>query len=563
MSGKYSIGVDFGSLSARSVIVDNESGNVIASAVKDYPDAVITNQLPETNIQLGKDWALQNPRDYVTCLIDTVKEAVTVSTIDKADIIAIGVDFTACTVLPVKNDGTPLCEVPEFRNRPHAWVKLWKHHAAQYAADKLNQIATDRNEPFLARYGGKISSEWLFPKLMQIVDEDPEIYKEMDRFIEATDWITWQMTGVETRNSCTAGYKAMWNAETGYPDPSFFKALDPRLENVVSEKLSTDILAVGSKAGELTAEMAAEMGLLPGIAVCVGNVDAHVSVAPTGVVKSGTMLNIMGTSTCDITLSDKEVFVPGMCGVVKDGAIPGFYAYESGQNAVGDIFAWFVDNQVPFSYFEEARERGINIHQLLEEKANQLAIGESGLLALDWWNGNRSVLVDTDLTGLILGMTLSTKPEEVYRALIEATAFGKRLVIDTFKENGVEINELMVCGGLPHKNQMLNQIYADITQKQISIAEHLQAPAIGAAMFASVAAGKDVGGFDTIQEAAEKIARIKDQKVIPIPENVKRYEAIYQEYVKLHDYFGRGENDVMKRLKNLKTNSKKEGFSIC
>ena len=465
--------------------------------------------------------------------------------------------------MPVKKDGTPLCELPAFRNRPHAWVKLWKHHAAQYAADKLNKIAEERKEPFLARYGGKISSEWLFPKLMQILDEDPEIYQEMDGFIEATDWITWQMTGKETRNSCTAGYKAMWSEDTGYPDPAFFKALDPRLEHVVSEKLGTDLLAVGSKAGELTAEMAQQMGLLPGIAVCVGNVDAHVSVAPTGVINSGTMLNIMGTSTCDITLSDKEVFVPGMCGVVKNGAVPGYYAYESGQNAVGDIFAWFVDTQVPASYFEEAKQKNISIHQLLEEKANQLAIGESGLLALDWWNGNRSVLVDTDLTGLILGMTLGTKPEEIYRALIEATAFGKRLVIDTFKKAGVDINQLMVCGGLPHKNQMLNQIYADITQKEISIAEHLQAPAIGAAMFAAVAAGKEAGGFTTIEEAAANIARIQDKKVIPIPENMERYELIYQEYVKLHDYFGRGENDVMKRLKNLKATSRKEGVNVC
>lgn len=563
MYGKYSIGVDYGTLSARAVIINLENGDVVASTVKDYPDAVITDCLPNTNIKLGKDWALQNPRDYVNCLIATVKEAVSISRISKEDIISIGVDFTACTVLPVKSDGTPLCELPGFKDRPHAWVKLWKHHAAQYAADKLNRIAEERNEPFLARYGGKISSEWLFPKLMQIIDEDPEIYQEMDRFIEATDWITWQMTGVETRNSCTAGYKAMWNEETGYPDSSFFNALDTRLEHVVSEKLGTELLPVGSKAGELTAEMAEKMGLLPGISVCVGNVDAHVSVAPTGVIKSGTMLNIMGTSTCDITLSDKEVLVPGMCGVVKNGAVPGYYAYESGQNAVGDIFAWFVDTQVPSSYFEEAADRDINIHKLLEEKANKLAIGESGLLALDWWNGNRSVLVDTDLTGLILGLTLSTKPEEIYRALIEATAFGKRLVIDTFKKAGVEINQLMVCGGLPHKNQMLNQIYADITQKEISIASHLQAPAIGAAMFASVAAGKEAGGYNNIEEAAAKIARIQDEKITPIAKNMEKYDALYQEYVKLHDYFGRGENDVMKRLKNIKSTSRKEGFLLC
>lgn len=555
---KYTIGVDFGSLSARAVLVDVSNGNVISSAVKDYPDGVIDDFLPNTNIELGIDWALQNANDYIECFIDTVKRTVADSGVDVNDIIGVSIDFTSCTVLPVKNDGTPLMNLPKFKNNPHAWVKLWKHHAAQSHADKLNEIARRRNEPWLKYYGGKISSEWVFPKLMQIVDEAPEIYDAMDTFMEGTDWVTWQLTGNKVKNSTTAGYKAMWDAETGFPSKDFFKELHPKMENVIEEKIGTEFHPTGSKAGELTAEMAAKVGLNPGIAVAVGNVDAHVSAAPTGVIKPGTMLNIMGTSTCDIILGDKKIPVRGMCGVVKDGAIPGYYAYESGQNAVGDIFAWFVDNAVPGAYFDEAKERGLNIHQLLEEKASQLNIGESGLLALDWWNGNRSILVDTNLTGLLLGMTLETTPEEIYRALIEATAFGKRRIIEEFESSGIEINGLTVCGGLPHKNQLLNQIYADITGKEITISEHLQTPAIGAAMFAAVAAGSENGGYDSIEEASKKMAKLRKEKVKPIPENVEKYTAIYEEYKILHDYFGTGVNDVMKRLKAIKNNASKE-----
>ena len=561
MTIKYTVGVDFGTLSSRAVVVNLNNGEVVSSAVKDYPDAVIDETLPGTAIKLGNDWALQNPNDYYYCFIETVSQAVkdAMKTISKDDIIGVAIDFTSCTVLPVTKDGTPLMDIKEWHDNPHAWVKLWKHHAAQGQADRLNAIARNRDEKWLQYYGGKISSEWLFPKLMQIVEEAPKVYKAMDRFMEATDWMTWQLTGKEKRNATTAGYKAIWNAETGFPSKDFFKALNPLMENVIEEKIGTTFYPVGTKAGGLIETVAKATGLNTGIAVAVGNVDAHVSVAPTGVVKPRTMLNIMGTSTCDITLGDKEIPVPGMCGVVKDGAVPGYYAYESGQNAVGDIFAWFVKNQVPERYFKEAEEKKLNIHQLLEEKAKKLQIGESGLIALDWWNGNRSILVDADLTGLILGMNLDTKPEEIYRALIEATAFGKRLIIDTFESNGVPIDNLTVCGGLPHKNDMLNQIYADITGKEIFISQHKQAPAIGAAMFAAVAAGKEASGYSSIQEASKKMARLKEKSIKPIPENVKRYEAIYKEYVILHDYFGRGTNDIMKHLKKIKETVMKEG----
>jgi L-ribulokinase len=374
--------------------------------------------------------------------------------------------------------------------------------------------------------------------------------------MEATDWITMQMTGNMVRNSCTAGYKAIWHKQEGFPDKEFFESLHPKLKNVVEEKFIGDILPIGSKAGELQAGLAEQMGLNEGISVCVGNVDAHVAAPAVDVTKPGKMLMIMGTSACDILLGSEEKLVDGMCGVVEDGAIPGYFAYEAGQSAVGDIFEWFTTYCIPEKYQVEAREQGKNIHVYLEEKARELKPGESGIIALDWWNGNRSVLVDTNLTGVFLGMTLLTKPEELYRALIEATAFGKRKIIDTFEQSGVPVNELYACGGLPEKNKMLMQIFADITKKPIRISASAQTPALGAAMFASVAAGSDAGGYDNIVDAAKNMAKLKEEVYKPIPENVEVYEKLYKEYEQLHDYFGRGANDIMKRLKKIKADVK-------
>jgi len=555
MPSKYAIGVDFGTESGRAVLVDVSNGKEIATSVYPYSHGVIDEKLPESNIRLDFDWALQDPDDYIRTFQNTIPAVLKISGVNPQDVIGLGIDFTACTMLPAKSDGTPLCAIPEFRQNPHAWVKLWKHHAAQPEADKINQTARDMGESWLNRYGGKISSEWFFSKVLQIANEDPALYKAADRMIEAADWVVWRLTGKETRNSCTAGYKAIWSKREGFPSKKFFKALNPLLENVVEEKMSKDIVPIGQKAGGLSDEAARWTGLLPGTAVAVANVDAHVAVPAATVTEPGRMVMIMGTSTCDMVLGTEEHIVPGMCGYVEDGIIPGFFGYEAGQSCVGDHFAWFVENCVPAAYQQEARERDLDIHKFLEEKASSLKPGESGLLALDWWNGNRSVLVDVDLTGMILGMTLATKPEEIYRALIEATAYGKRIIIETFQKNGVPINELVACGGLPEKNPMLMQIYADVIGVPLKISASKQTPALGSAMFGAVAAGKAAGGYDSIMDAAQNMAAIKDIVYRPISENQKVYEKLYQEYVILHDYFGRGTNDVMKRLKSIKVSS--------
>ncbi|HPQ62623.1 MAG TPA: ribulokinase [Bacteroidales bacterium] len=548
---KYTIGVDFGTLSGRAVIVDTTTGEEVAVAVHEYSHAVMDEKLPD-GTPLGVDWALQHPQDYLDVFRITIPQVMKMAMVSPEQVAGVGIDFTACTVLPVKADGTPLCFLDEYRSRPNAWVKLWKHHAAQDEANRLNIIAEERGEKFLRRYGGKISSEWMIPKIWQTVNEDPEVYDAADRFIEAADWVVWQLTGRETRNTCTAGYKAIWHKHDGYPSNDFFRALHPKMERLVDEKLSRTLLPVGTKAGTITPQAARLTGLKEGTAVAVANVDAHVSIPAVGITTPGKMLAIIGTSTCHMLLGDVEKEVPGMCGVVEDGIIAGFYGYEAGQSCVGDHFQWFVENCTPAEYRDEAEEAGVDLHTLLTEKAARLTPGESGLVALDWWNGNRSVLVDVDLTGMIAGMSLVTKPEEIYRALIEATAYGTRMIIETFEENGVPVNEFYAAGGIAEKNPFVMQIYADVINREIKISGSPQAPALGSALFGALAAGKDAGGFDTVQEAAAVMAKVKDYTYKPVKENVEIYDRLFAEYRVLHDYFGRGANDVMKRLKAIR-----------
>jgi L-ribulokinase len=459
-------------------------------------------------------------------------------------------------MLPTLADGTPLCVLPEYRRNPHAWVKLWKHHAAQPEADKINATARTMGEAWLDRYGGKISSEWFFSKTLQILDEAPEIYAAADRLLEAADWVVWQLTGVETRNSCTAGYKAMWSKREGFPRDAYFAALDPRLEHVIDEKMSRTICPIGGRAGGLTLQAAKWTGLKPGTAVAIANVDAHVSVPAATVTETGRMVAIMGTSICHMVLGNKERLVRGICGYVEDGIIPGLFGFEAGQSGVGDIFAWLVDNAVPPEYHAAANKRKMDLHKLLEYEAAKLKPGESGLLALDWWNGNRSVLVDVDLTGLLLGATLATKAPEIYRALIEATAFGTRVIVEAFDTNGVPVNEIVTCGGLPEKNRLLMQIYADVTGRELKVTASQQTPALGSAMFGAVAAGQASGGYDSIFDAAPKMARLKKETFKPDPSAQKVYDQLYAEYLTLHNYFGGGANDAMKRLKHFKAEAR-------
>lgn len=549
---KYSMGIDYGTQSCRALLVDVETGVQVGSCEAAYPHGVMEEVLPDNMTKLDIDWALQHPKDYLEVLSKVTKSVVKETGVSIEDIIGVGVDFTACTILPIDKEGNPLCFQEKYISNPHAYVKLWKHHAAQKYADKLNTIAEERNEEFLKLYGGKISSEWLLPKIMQIVEEAPEIYEEADRFIEAGDWIVLKLTGEEKRSSCMAGYKGLWHKQLGYPSKDFIKCLDERLENLVEDKLSDDIYPIGAKAGEINADASNLTGLKEKTPVAVAVIDAHTALPAAGIVDEGKLLMIIGTSTCHITVSKDENYVPGISGLVEDGVLPDFIGYEAGQACVGDHFEWFVKNCVPQSYFKEAEKQGEDIHTYLTKKAEQLKVGESGLIALDWWNGNRSVLVDADVTGLIIGYNLLTKPEEIYRALIEATAFGTKMIIETFKENGVKIDELYAAGGISKKNAMMMQIYSDVMNMDIHICDSDQAVALGSAMFGAVVAGEEQGGYKSIFEATEKMSKVQKDYYKPNKENNKTYEQLYKEYKILHDYFGRGENNVMKRLKSIK-----------
>lgn len=553
---KYTIGLDFGTLSGRALLVDVKTGEELASSTHEYSHGVMDKTLPNGK-RLSLDWALQHPQDYLDVLSTAIPAVLKQSGVSPDDIIGVGVDFTACTVVPIKSDGTPLCLIEQYKDDPHAYVKLWKHHAAQDKANKLNEIAEQMGEEWLSRYGGKISSEWMFPKIWQVLDEAPQIYNEADYFIEASDWMVWQLTDVHTRNACTAGFKAIWHKQKGYPDKEFFKSLDPRLENVVEEKLSTDITPIGQRAGEITKKAAELTGLNVGTAVAIAHADAHVCFPAVKIDGPGKMLDIIGTSSCHLVLSEEEHKVPGICGVVEDGIVPGFFSYEAGQNCVGDTFAWFVENCVPIEYHDKAKSKGISIHEYLTQKAENLKAGENGLVALDWLNGNRSTLVDVDLTGTIVGITLQTKAEDIYRALIEGTAYGTRKIIETFRENGVPVNEFFASGGIAQKNPLVMQIYADVINMPVKVGGGSQGPALASAIFGAVAAGAERGGYDDVFVAGQAMGKLDNKVYYPNPDNVTVYNQLYREYSRLYDYFGIEYKDIMKRLKNIKIEQSK------
>ena len=546
MSGeRYVIGVDFGTLSGRALVVRVSDGTEAGTAVAEFPHGVIDRELPGGG-ELPPDWALQVPADYLDVLRRVVPEALRSAGVDAADVIGVGTDFTACTVLPVLADGTPLCEIPEYRGRRHAYVKLWKHHAAQPQADRINATARERGEGWLPRYGGAISSEWEFAKALQLLEEDPELYHRMDHWAEAADWIIWQLTGSYVRNACTAGYKGIYQ-DSGYPSREYLAALDPRFASFAEDKLAHPISPLGGLAGRLTPEAAALTRLPSGIAVAVGNVDAHVTVPAAGPVAPGKMVAIMGTSTCHVMNGAELAEVPGMCGVVDGGIVAGLWGYEAGQSGVGDIFAWFTANGVPGEFAEEARRRGVSLQQLLDEQAGALPTGAHGLIALDWEGGNRSVLVDGRLSGIIVGLTLATTAPEIYRALLESTAFGTRMIMDTFRDSGVPVTDLVVAGGLI-KSAPLMQIYADVTRRPLSVIGSGQGPALGSAIHAAVAAG----AYPDVPAAAAVMGREERDVYRPDPARADVYDELYAEYVRLHDYFGRGTNEVMYRLRAIR-----------
>lgn len=539
---KYTIGIDFGTESARAVLVDVSTGKVAATATYRYPHGVIDHALPESTERLPPDWALQHPGDWLEALRDLLRQMAADGRGE--DIIGIGIDFTSCTVLPATAEGTPLCLLPEYRREPHAWPKLWKHHAAQPYADRINVARGRPGAEFLDLYGGKTSSEWFWAKGWQALAEAPSVMAAAARWVEGGDWIIWQLAGAEVRSVCQAGYKAHWQKDAGYPSRTFWASLDPALPMLL-DRLSPPH-PVGQRAGGLLPSWGKQTGLRPDTPVAVAVIDAHAGLPAVGVAEPGRLVAIMGTSTCHLLVDPQRHAIPGISGVVEDGIIPGLYGYEAGQVSVGDIFQWFVRTCVPERY------GGEDPFQRLEELAAKLRPGEAGVLALDWWNGCRTPLVDADLSGLLVGLTITTEPHEIYRALLESTAFGTRRVIETFEAGGVSVHEVIACGGLAERNELLLQLTADIIGREVRASRVQHASAVGAAIYAAAAAGLTLGGYRDVRDAIDRMGWKEYEIYRPRPGERRFYADFYREYLELARYFGEGGNDVMKRLRRFR-----------
>lgn len=533
---RAAIGVDFGTESGRALLLDLDSGEELAANVVRYPSAVIDRTLPGTDERLGPDWALQDPDDWVTVLETAIPKVLSEAGVDGADVVGIGVDVTSCTVLPVREDGVPLSRLDDWRGRPHAWPKLWKHHAAQPVADRLTEVALERDEDFLSRYGGRISSEWYYPKLIEVWLEDRDVYNACAAFIEATDWIVWWLTGRECRQTCTAGYKALWSPDDGLPSREYFTAAYPDFDRP-DEKLGTTFAPLGTCAGTLRSEAAARLKLPESVAVAVGNVDSFVSVPGAGVEHAGAYVMVVGTSICDMVVDPREVRLRGITGVLRDGILPGLYGYEAGQVAVGDMLAWYVDT------FD-------GDYGALEQGAAQLAPGSTGLLALDWWNGNRSILADAGLTGVIAGLTLQSTQEEIYRALLEAIAFGNRRIMDNFTENGIELNEIVACGGIAERSPLIMQLLADTSGRPVHVPASTEVPARGSALFGAVAGG----AFPDINAAITATRPGTARTYTPDPQAQAVYNDVYAIYREVYETLGRTQVELLHGLKRIRTN---------
>ena len=527
----YSIGIDFGTESVRVLIANIRTGDIIGQAEDKYQHGVIDRQLPGGKVELPADYGLQHPQDWLdssaAACRKALKSAGNTEGFDIDQIIGVGVDFTSCTMLPTLKNGTPICLIEKYARTPLAWPKLWRHHGAKAETDRINQIARERNEPWLQRYGGSIGLEWFFPKVLETLNHAPEIYAATEVWLEAGDWYVWQLvSGLYpncksqelVRSTCQAGYKAMWNRQNGFPSPEFFEAVHPELKNVVVEKMSGPMRAPGQSAGQLSRGAADLLGLPSGIPVSAAIIDAHAGVPGSGVPSPSTMVLVLGTSACHMMNSRTEQLVNGIAGVVEEGILPGYFGYETGQASVGDAFAWV------------AKTTGLS-HAQLNERAAKLPPGSGGVMAIDWLNGCRTPLMDGRLSGAFLGVTLTTRPEQLYRAMLEATAFGLRTIVDTLENGGVPVRRFVASGGLPAKSPLMMQIYADVLDAKIKLARSDQSVALGAAILGCIAAGEKVTGYAGISQAIHAMAGVREDLVYrPDLQDRKTYRKLYDIY---------------------------------
>jgi L-ribulokinase len=527
MSSAISLGLDFGTESVRAILV-NATGTQLGIATSNYAHGQITERLPGTNESLPPRYALQSPSDWIDSAATATRDVIATAGISGADIVGIGVDFTSCTMLATNRDGKPICELDSFKQVPLAWPKLWKHHGAIEQTDRMNRIATARQEGFLKRYGGTIGLEWFFPKILETIEHAPQVAAAAEVWLEAGDWFVWQLVGGPaeqlTRSTCQAGYKAMWSAADGYPTSDFFSAVHPELARAASHCLPGVMRSPGERAGGLTKAMAERMGLKAGTPVSAAIIDAHAAVPGVGAAEPGTLVMVLGTSSCHMLNSHVLADVTGVAGIVEGGILPGMYGYETGQAAVGDAFAWL------------RKLLGLESFDAIAASARQLPPGANGVLCLDWMNGCRTPLMNGAVRGAFTGLGLEHGPQHLYLALMEGSAFGLRWIVEMLREGGVPIHRFVATGGLPHHNRAIVEVYADVLGTEIEIHPSTQGPAIGAAVLGMIAAGPQASGFENVIEASKQMAGAPDGRqdiVCPRPERTKRYDQLYQDYRRL------------------------------
>lgn len=551
MKKKYAIGLDYGSLSLRGLLVQVEDGMSVAEHVSEYASGILEEKLPGSDVRLPDGFALQNPMDYIHATYEVLSKLAKTPGVDAADIIGIGLDSTACTIMPVDEAYWPLCLKEEFAAEPHAWIKLWKHHSAQDQADRLNRVAQEMDLSFLKRMGGGISGESGYPKILETLECAPEVYAAAHRFMEVGDWIVWLLTGKETRNDVVASFHMQWDKTEGFPPNEFFRTVHPGLDGLIDEKIGRDVQNVYERAGVLLKEVAEKTGLRPGISVCCNNGDGNTPLNCLQIHREGVGALILGTSSVLMFLTKEKKLVKGCVGAVDSALLPGYYGHVFGQSAAGDALAWYMDNMLPHRYWLEAEKEGCSVYAYMDRKIAAVPAGSGGVVALDWFNGCRSLLMNARLSSVLAGVDLRTKPEEIYRAIIEALAFGYRNMLDACAGEGIYFDCLRVCGGFALKNPGAMQVFSDVLGLPLEVSVLTQAVCLGSAISGAAATPVADGGWGDIVAAGEHMACREYIRYIPNPANSAAYAAAYAQYRRVYAFFGE-ESGVMDALHALK-----------
>lgn len=537
----YVIGVDYGTQSARAQLLAAADGTVCCESVFFYPHGVMSQCLPDGTPLMGEHWALVHPQDYWEALVQLIHDLLQLGQVDKALIRGLSIAATACTLVPVNNELMPLCNMKSFAREPHAYAKLWKHHRAEEDARRMTRVAKESSEDFLGAYGGAISSEWAMPKMLEVLREAPEVFHTADAFMQISDWLDSLLTGKIIRGGGISSFKALYSRESGYPSQDYLARVHPMLPEAVQNKLRGKMVFPGEKAGKLTQHAAEMLGLLPDITVASGHTDAHAAALGAGVLQSGDYLIVLGTSSVTHFLHSDHKQIPGVNACIRDGLLPGLTCYTAGQPCVGDMLEWFVRLIDP--------EKNSQTYIELEREAALLNAGECGLIALDWWNGNRCLLGNNRLSGLMMGMTLNTNRADIYRALMESIAFGQRMIRDQYEKHGLSVGRVILCGGIATKSPLMCQIIADVLGTPVEISSTKQATVLGAGMCAASGLGIEEGGYDRLEDAVMHMRSKTGKIVYPDRAQATKYNEIIKRYRRLHNFFGIEEVQLMESMR--------------